>query len=404
MMRHSFRPSLLVTLGVALVSSALPVGAQRTTVTVRGGARAETASERQLRALERRADSLANLYNAADELTVAERRRVGEMLDRTVEQIEALSARLAGMDAAEEAGAVRLRLAPTMGNQSQALMRRALAESQGVRPRGWIGVVISGAAREPRVENGDLIIRYLTHPAIVSVEPSSPAERAGLLPTDTLISYGGYDLRDSDVPITRLLEPNKRMIVRVRRDGRVLDVPVRVANVPSRIALRREMSVETMPPPRALPSVSFPRPVPTTAPRAPGGMTWVRVPEPSVAPRAPAAGVAPAAPAPPVANGFSYGFGGVSGVAGAQLVPITEGLGRTLGVRHGVLVTNAPVGSPAYQSGLRDGDVIMRAAGQTLHTVADLRTQVAAAADNGEHAVAVELVRAKRTRKASLRW
>jgi serine protease Do len=404
MMRHSFRPSRLATRGVALVSRALPGGAPRTTVTVRGGARAETASERQLRALERRADSLANLYNAADELTVAERRRVGEMLDRTVEQIEALSARLAGMDAAEEAGAVRLRLAPTMGNQSQALMRRALGESQGVRPRGWIGVVISGAAREPRVENGDLIIRYLTHPAIVSVEPSSPAERAGLLPTDTLISYGGYDLRDSDVPITRLLEPNKRMIVRVRRDGRVLDVPVRVANVPSRIALRREMSVETMPPPRALPSVSFPRPVPTTAPRAPGGMTWVRVPEPSVAPRAPAAGVAPAAPTPPVANGFSYGFGGVAGVAGAQLVPITEGLGRTLGVRHGVLVTNAPVGSPAYQSGLRDGDVIMRAAGQTLHTVADLRTQVAAAADNGEHAVAVELVRAKRTRKASLRW
>jgi len=407
MMRHSLRPSLLVTLGVALVSGALPLGAQRTTVTVRGGARVETASERQLRALERRADSLAYLYNEADELSIAERRRVGEMLDRTVEQIEALSARLASLDAADEAGTGRLRLAPTMGNQSQTLMRRALAESQGVRPRGWIGVVISGAAREPRVENGDLIIRYLTHPTIVSVEPSSPAERAGLLPTDTLISYGGYDLRDSDVPITRLLEPNKRMIVRVRRDGRVLDVPVRVADVPSRIALRREMSVEIMPPPRALPSVSFPRAVPAPAPRAPGSMAWVRVPEPAESPAAPVAGVAPAAPAPaapPVAYGYGFGFGGVSGVAGAQLVPITEGLGRTLGVRHGVLVTNAPMGSPAYQSGLRDGDVITRAAGRSLRTVADLRAQVAAAADNGEHALALELVRAKRTRKGNLRW
>jgi len=195
--------------------------------------------------------------------------------------------------------------------------------------------------------------------------------------------------------------------VRVRRDGRVLDVPVRVADVPSRIALRREMSVEIMPPPRALPSVSFPRAVPAPAPRAPGSMAWVRVPEPAESPAAPVAGVAPAAPAPaapPVAYGYGFGFGGVSGVAGAQLVPITEGLGRTLGVRHGVLVTNAPMGSPAYQSGLRDGDVITRAAGRSLRTVADLRAQVAAAADNGEHALALELVRAKRTQKGNLRW
>ena len=401
-MRHSLRPSFLVTVGVALVSGALPLAAQRTNVTVRGEARMESARERQLRALERRADSLAYLYNEADELTVAERRRVGEMLDRTVEQIEALSTRLA-MDAAEEGGAVRVRLAPSMGNQSQVLMRRALAESQGVRPRGWIGVVISGAAREPRVENGELIIRYLTHPAIVSVEPSSPAERAGLLPTDTLISYGGYDLRDSDVPITKLLEPNKRMVVRVRRDGRVLDVPVRVADVPSRIALRREMSVEIAPPPRPLPSVSFPRAAaPAPPPRAVGGGTWTRAPERPEAPGFSVAGAVPTAPTPPAV--YAYGFGGVSGVAGAQLVPITEGLGRTLGVRQGVLVTNAPVGSPAYQSGLRDGDVITRAGGEAVRTVNDLRRQVASAADNGEHSLALELVRGKRARKGTLRW
>jgi len=108
--------------------------------------------------------------------------------------------------------------------------------------------------------------------------------------------------------------------------------------------------------------------------------------------------------APTLPAVYAYGFGGVSGVAGAQLVPITEGLGRTLGVRQGVLVTNAPVGSPAYQSGLRDGDVITRAAGRTLRTVADLRAQVAAASDNGQREVALELVRAKRTRKGSLRW
>jgi S1-C subfamily serine protease len=99
-----------------------------------------------------------------------------------------------------------------------------------------------------------------------------------------------------------------------------------------------------------------------------------------------------------------FGFGSVSGVAGAQLVPVTEGLGRTLGVRNGVLVTNAPAGSPAYQSGLRDGDVITRASGALIRDVADLRERVAAAANNGEHLVTVEFVRGKRARKGSLRW
>lgn len=394
MMLHPMRPSLLVSLGVTLAAGALPLGAQqRVDVTTRRATRsaaAASAAEQQLRTLERRADSLAWLYNEADELSVAERRRVGEMLDRTVEQIETLSARLATMDGVDAAGGVRVRLAPMTGSQAQTFMRKALAESKAVMPRGWIGIVVSGPAREPRVENGELIVRYLAHPAIVSVEPSSPAERAGLLPTDTLVAYDGKDVRDSDIAITRLLEPNKRVMVRIRRDGRTLDVPVQIADAPNRIAWRREMTVEVAPPSVPLPSVTFPRsPTAAVAPMPPA-----LVPAPALAP--PAA----AAPMPRVL----FGFGSVSGVAGAQLVPVTEGLGRTLGVRNGVLVTNAPVGSPAHQSGLRDGDVIIRASGTLIRTVADLRGRVAAAANNGEHAVAVEFVRGRKTRKGSLRW
>jgi len=285
---------------------------------------------------------------------------------------------------------VRVRLAPMTGSQAQTFMRKALAEAKGVMPRGWIGIVVSGPAREPRVENGDLIVRYLAHPAIVSVEPSSPAERAGLLRNDTLVAYDGMDVRDTDIAITRLLEPNKRVMVRVRRDGQTLDVPVRIADAPSRIAWRREMSVEVAPPPMALPSVAFPR-TPMAAPLPPAAS-------------APVAAMAPEAPVPTPMPRVLFGFSSVSGVAGAQLVPITEGLGRTLGVRNGVLVTNAPVGSPAYQSGLRDGDVIIRVSGALIRSVADLRERVAAAANNGEHAVAVDFVRGKRTRKGNLRW
>ena len=396
MMLHPVRPSLLVSLGAVLAAGAMPLAAQqRVDVTTRRAARASSMSdaERQLRALVRRADSLSWVYNEADELSVAERRRVGEMLDRTVEQIETLSARLATMDGADAAGAVRVRLSPTTGSQSQIFMRKALTEAKGVMPRGWIGIVVSGPAREPRVENGDLIVRYLAHPAIVSVEPSSPAERAGLLRNDTLVAYDGMDVRDTDIAITRLLEPNKRVMVCVRRDGQTLEFPVRIADAPSRIAFRREMSVDITPPPMALPSVSFPRaPMAALAPVPPGGA-------------APVSAAAPASPTPPTPMPrVLFGFGSVSGVAGAQLVPVTEGLGRTLGVRSGVLVTNAPAGSPAYQSGLRDGDVIVRASGALVRSVAELRERVAAAANNGEHAVAVEFVRGKKARRGSLRW
>lgn len=390
------RPSLLVSVSVVLVASAAPLVAQRVEVNARRAPRTDSgmghATERQLRELERRADSLTQVYNDADEMSVAERRRVGDVLDRAVEQIEQLSMRLAEMDvgALVGNGGVRVQIAPMAGDEARAFMNRALTESRGVMPRGWLGIVVSGAAREPRVENGELIIRYLTHPAIISVEPSSPAERAGLTPSDTLIAFNGRDVRNADISITRLLRPNQRVMVRIRRDGHTRDVPVTIADVPSRIMLRREMNVDMAPPRVAvgLPKgVVFPRT--PMAPRPPSAMSRARPMPPMPA----------SAPMPAIVYGF-----GVNGVAGAQLVAITEGLGRMLGMRRGVLVANAPMGSPAYESGLRDGDVLVKAAGQQLRTVGELRERVAMSADNGEHALVLELVRARRVRSATLRW
>ena len=403
------RSSFLLSVSVA-VGASVPLAAQRVEVTTRRATRVDSNSsaiERQLRALERRADSLSRVYSDGEELSIAERRRVGAALDRTVQQIDLLSMRMAGMDAEDAAsGQARLHLAPMAGDEARTFMLRELTGTRGVQPRGWIGVEISGPAREPRVEKGEQIIHYLGYPAIVSVEPSSPAERAGLIPNDTLIAYDGIDVRDTDIAITRLLKPNKRVMVRIRRDGRLRDLPVTIANVPSRIVLRREMNVQMEP--RVfgkLPEgVAFPRP-----PAVPGAPIASSMTRPAPMPAMPAMPATPAmAPVPPSASwapmpAIVYGLG-FNGVAGAQLVAVTEGLARPLGVRRGVLVTNSPVGSPAYESGLRDGDVIVKAAGQTLRTVGDLREEVAAAAENGEHSIALELVRDRRTRKATLKW
>jgi serine protease Do len=353
--------------------------------------------ERQLRQLERRADSLARIFNDSAELTIAERRRIGETLDRTVEQIERLSMRLAGLnpDDTFDGGRLRIQVAPMTSEASRSFMRRALAATQNVAPRGWLGIVVSGTAREPRVENGELIVHYLTHPEIISVDPSSPAERAGLIPSDTLIAYDGKDVRDRDISLSKLTRPNARVLVRIRRDGRTREVPVTIADVPSRITLRRQLNAEvrTSTPLAPLPSAfAAPLGVMQLAPMTP------------MAPLPPMPAMPPTPPSATIVYGYGANGYGVNGVAGAQLVAVTEGLGRTLGVRQGVLVTNAPAGSPAYESGLRDGDVILRMAGETVRTVGEVRQVVGMASYNGEHSVPVELMRAKRVRKAILRW
>ena len=385
-MVRSIRTPLCLTITVVAATGAplrAPLVAQRAEVgATRRALRAEPAdtNERQLRRLERRADSLSQLYNEGDDLSIAQRRSIGDELDRTVGQIEELARRMAQMDS--RLMRVQVQVAPMVDERNAMAMSNALRQAQQSQiplPRGWLGIVVSGTAREPRVDNGELIIRYLTHPVIVSVEPSSPAEKAGLIPTDTLIAYDGRDVRDRDISITRLLRPNARVLVRVRRDGRTKDVPVTIADVPSRIRLRSETNFVLRAPRAepALPGVAFPRsPVPVNA----------------LTPRAAAAPMAPMPPmpemekmpAPAVTPGMIITFG-LNGVAGAQLAALTEGLARTVGVRRGVLVTYAAVGSPAYASGLRDGDVIVRVGGDQVSTVAELREKVQMAVENGEN-------------------
>ncbi|HET9011219.1 MAG TPA: PDZ domain-containing protein [Gemmatimonadaceae bacterium] len=388
---------------VAVLAAGAPLHAQRADA---GGARraprAESPEndEQQLRRLERRADSLTQLYGEGEELSAVQRHAVGVELDRTMARIEELARRIAG--AASRSMGMRVRVAPMLDERNAVAISNALRQAEASQlplPRGWLGIVVSGTAREPRVDNGELIIRYLTHPVIVSVDPSSPAEEAGLSPSDTLIAYDGRDVRDRDISLTRLLVPNARVLVRIRRDGRTKDVPVTIRDVPSRIRLRAEANFELRAPRVAgLPeTMVFPRgPVPAAA------MAPRLAPVPvmgEVAPMPPLPPLPPQAPTPAMIFGY-----GLSGVAGAQLAALTDGLARTVGVRRGVLVTYAAVGSPAYLSGLRDGDVIVRVAGDQVRTVAEVREQVQMAAENGASSVELDCVREKKPRKVVLRW
>lgn len=386
----------LVTVGLALVASASPLAAQKSETSARGAARASTSDSAamRLRSLERSIDSLVHSFQDED-LNPEQRFRLRREIDDRFAEFMAL--RMAVSPRPKESN-VFIRRAPDFGfesrfgNEATTILPR-LAQAQMV--PGWIGIVVSGAPTQIRVENNEMYLRYLIYPEIASVDPSSPAQRAGLSPGDTLMAYNGRDVRREEISMTRLLVPKSTVKVRVRREGKVKELPVVVAEAPPRIKRRREDEMRDASTPMiAMPSAPMIPGTPSVAPAAPPVRGYVPMPPPARTMRS----VVDATPLPPV---FSITL---SGVAGAQVVTVTETMKRNLGLPAGVLVTTVPVGSPAGESGLQEGDVILRVRDQSVTLVQELRDAVARAAEDGERSVPLDVRRGKERRNITLRW
>ncbi|HEU4722089.1 MAG TPA: PDZ domain-containing protein [Gemmatimonadaceae bacterium] len=375
---------LLVTIGLALGAGAPSLAAQRTETIVRTAPRAPADSlAPRLRRLERSIDSLMRVFRD-DDLTGEQRLRLNQLIDERVAEFTALR-----MAAPRRESNVFVRV-PGPVREARIAGEPFLPRfAQAAMVPGWIGIVVSGAPTQIRVENNEMFMRYLTYPEIASVDPSSPAQRAGLSPGDTLMAYNGRDVRREEISMTRLLQPKATVKVRVRRDGRVKELPVLVADAPPRIKLRRVQEIQDPDAPLvAGREPMLPRPM--VAPTPPSARS---VPPPSrVGTTHPLAPMSPAFPLDP------------SIVAGAQLVTVSEPMKRSLGLPTGVLVTNVPIGSPADESGLQEGDVIVRVGQQTVRGLLELRDQVARASEEGERAVGIELRRGKERRTLTLRW
>jgi S1-C subfamily serine protease len=189
-----------------------------------------------------------------------------------------------------------------------------------------------------------------------------------------LIAYDGRDVRDNDINLNRLLVPLAKVSVRLRHDGRVREVPVTIGEAPSRVAQRRSDEVNDG---RTIvispsPDGPFPQRIPMPVPGGARGATT-----------------------------FTFV---VQGVAGAQLATVSADLRKSLKLSEGVLVTSAPVGSPAAMSGLKDGDVLVKVGDSQVRTVNDVRRAVGYASENGQRAIDVVLVRDKATLTKTLRW
>jgi serine protease Do len=265
-------------------------------------------------------------------------------------------------------------------------MAEGLRRFQIAAPRGWIGI-IAEAPNEYRIVGGNQVIRYLDYPSIVSVDPNSPAARAGINAGDVLIAYDRADVRNREINLSRLLVPERRLAVTVRRDGEIKDYEMTVARATD--AYIRERFVMNA---AAIDTLRVGQAQWGRAPmvgsrvfeqRLPDGRTIV------------SAGAMPTRIL--VAPGMSSGT-----LWGAQLASVSAGLGRSLGVTSGVLVLSVVPATPADRSGLDDGDIIVKADGQPISNVSMLWRMTAE--HDAEHTLELEVLRAKKPVKVTLRW
>jgi C-terminal processing protease CtpA/Prc len=250
-------------------------------------------------------------------------------------------------------------------------------------PKGWIGLTFVGVPVTD-VRDGEYYVQFLDYPEVESVEPASPAQRAGIAHGDLLLSFNGQDVTSRAISMTRLLQPNRKIVVRMERNGEPHDYSLVVAKAPQSYASRMDdFTAPRAPAPPTAP-VMAEMPTPPAAAPAPRGVFYVS-PQP-----APVNGM--------VRAGSSFSFNGsdeMAGVAGASMSTLNPDFAKNLhlGADHGVLVIDAPAGTPAAEAGLRNGDIVVKVGGVDVATVREMRRALERRA--GEDTIELQIVRDK---------
>ncbi|MGH7647914.1 MAG: PDZ domain-containing protein, partial [Gemmatimonadaceae bacterium] len=260
---------------------------------------------------------------------------------------------------------------------------RAAAGIAGDMP-GYLGVTFSASTRDVQQQGGKVLMRFDGYPTIESVDPDSPAERAGVEAGDKLLALDGKDVTVGCEPFSTLLKPGSHLRLRVKRGSDSKQLSALIARRPASSWAQVWTGPTTI---RVNPSPALPaQPLVALAPRSrtqDADSTDVEV---MVAPLTMSV--------MPRLNGSS-----LSVVAGAEVMPVGN-LADYFGVNQGVLVLRVESGTVAARSGLQDGDVIVSAGGRDVATPSAFSRAVYRASD---FQLQLEILRLKKKKSILLK-
>jgi serine protease Do len=252
------------------------------------------------------------------------------------------------------------------------------AQTPVEQPPGWFGVTISDQAILD--ERGNAF--FDSYPVVTGVERGSPAAKAGVVPGDVLVSFNSRDLRGESLQMSKWLRPGAPFVLQLRRNDAMRVVRGTLGKRPQN--WEKRTVVELSMPERFEMRTGSPAREPTSG----GGMLAVRMPAPP-----PSSVLLPA---------LGYG-GGSYPFAGAEFTALNDDLSNLLGVKpEGVFVTHVADGSPARISGLRGGDIIVRADAIKVETPFDLVRAIRGA--RPDHAITLQIIRKQKPHTIMLRW
>ena len=255
---------------------------------------------------------------------------------------------------------------------------RLQCASEDVQPEGYMGINFEGIEVQRR--NGGPTMYFLgERPTIVSVEPGSPAQRAGLEADDQVMAIAGNDAR-KPFALGALLKPGAKVSLKVSRDGKTREFTVNVEKRPGEYGSPCAGVDDVVSGFRYSPQTSYMK-------RSDGPM----------------AGALPRSPSPDVAtpprDGFAYAcvtpfpMGGANVIFGATFVVLDAEWRDLVGADKGLLVVAVAPGSPAQGAGLRKSDVVLSVGDIPVASPGALWRAVN---DAGKDGVTLKLLRAKK--------
>ncbi|MES3035239.1 MAG: PDZ domain-containing protein [Gemmatimonadota bacterium] len=403
---------------LVLVCSAMTLGAQD------GGdaeAKSRELSQRMRRTLGQQSRELSRMQRELERATRADGRvrdsivrvtskRIAELAGEIARvQMEADRVQSGDVDAETRAAlTAQIASAQAMANVTRALagQQRQLIFSTRAAPRGYLGVVLESEQRT-RIRNGKVFTEFVSPSVVLSVTAGSPAAKAGIEAGDTITALGRAPL-PGEVLMSEVVKPGEKLPVKLRRRGGERVVNVVVGNDPNAVTAPSisyyDMNGETM---RVCNGDNCSTMIAGMRgqPGVPGNVTVTVPPAPPGVATTPRATPAPA-PAPAVRvfergatwSATDYTFGG------AMMTSINSDLEGLTGVDEGILVLRVAPGTPAAESGLRGGDVIIRVNDDDCEGVRDLQRAVQRASSRGGRSVSLVVNRKKKDQAITLQW